>query len=151
MKVTYYVASSIDGYIAKDDGDVSWLEELDIPPEENGYEAFYSTVDALVMGRKTYQIIDSFGTWPYGDKPAWVCSNSKVTSVKGANLQKDTSPEDVIQAAYKMGIAHLWLVGGGSLAASFIEKSLLTDIKQRRMILSRDGGSASQRCWRLRK
>jgi dihydrofolate reductase len=50
MKVTYYVASSLDGYIAKQDGDVSWLEELNISMEDTGYNEFYSTVDALVMG-----------------------------------------------------------------------------------------------------
>ncbi len=50
MKTTYYVASSLDGYIAKEDGDVSWLEELVISMDDTGYEEFYSTVDALVMG-----------------------------------------------------------------------------------------------------
>jgi dihydrofolate reductase len=50
MKITYYVASSLDGYIAKEDGDVSWLDELAISLEETGYDEFYSTVDALVMG-----------------------------------------------------------------------------------------------------
>ena len=49
MKITYYVASSLDGYIAKEDGDVSWLDELNISMEDVGYDEFYSTVDALVM------------------------------------------------------------------------------------------------------
>ena len=61
MKTTYYVASSLDGYIARESGDVSWLEDLGIPMEETGYEEFYATVDALVMGRKTYDMIVSFG------------------------------------------------------------------------------------------
>jgi dihydrofolate reductase len=133
MKVTYYVASSIDGYIAEENGDVSWLEEFNIPPEENGYEAFFSTVDALVMGRRTFEVIYRFGVWPYGDKPVWVCTNSNVKSIEGANHQRDTSPEGVIEAAHKMGVAHLWLVGGGSLAASFIDKSLLTNISVAQM------------------
>ena len=64
MKVTYYVASSLDGYIAKEDGDVSWLEDLNISMEDAGYDKFYSTVDALVMGRKTYELVVSFGQWP---------------------------------------------------------------------------------------
>jgi len=75
MKITYYVASSLDGYIAKEDGDVSWLEQLNIPMEETGYDEFYSTVDAIVMGRNTYKMIVSFGQWPYGDKPGWVCTS----------------------------------------------------------------------------
>ena len=128
MKVTYYVASSLDGYIAKEDGDVSWLEELNISMENAGYDEFYSTVDALVMGRKTYEMIVSFGQWPYGDKPVWVCESSKITPMDGSNLQVGNTPEEVYQAANKMNIKHLWLVGGGSLASSFLENNLLTNI-----------------------
>jgi dihydrofolate reductase len=126
--VTYYVASSVDGYIAKENGDVSWLFELGIPMEETGYDEFFATVDGLVMGSKTYEMIHTFGNWPYGNKPTWVCTKSKIKSITGANIQKDTSPEDVIEEARKMKINHLWLVGGGNLAAYFIEHSLLTNI-----------------------
>ena len=128
MKVTYYVASSLDGYIAKEDGDVSWLEELDISMEDAGYDEFFSTVDALVMGRKTYEMIVSFGQWPYGDKPVWVCSSNSITPIEGSNLQAGSTPEEAYKTANKMNIKHLWLVGGGSLAASFLEKNLLTNI-----------------------
>lgn len=128
MKVTYYVASSLDGYIAKKDGDVSWLEELDISMEDAGYDEFFSTVDALVMGRKTYEMIVSFGQWPYGDKPVWVCSSNSITPIEGSNLQAGSTPEEAYKTANEMNIKHLWLVGGGSLAASFLEKNLLTNI-----------------------
>jgi dihydrofolate reductase len=128
MKVTYYVASSLDGYIAKEDGDVSWLEELNISMEDAGYDEFYSTVDALVMGRKTYEMIVSFGQWPYGDKPVWVCSSNKITPIEGNNLQAGSTPEEAYKAANEMNIKHLWLVGGGSLASSFLENNLLTNI-----------------------
>ena len=128
MKVTYYVASSLDGYIAKEDGDVSWLEELNISMEDAGYDEFYSTVNALVMGRKTYEIIVSFGQWPYGEKPVWVCSSNKITAIEGCSLQDGNTPEEVCKAANEMNIKHLWLVGGGSLASSFVESNLLTNI-----------------------
>lgn len=128
MKTTYYVASSLDGYIAKEDGDVSWLDELNISMEDAGYDEFYSTVDALVMGRKTYDMIVSFGQWPYGDKPVWVCSRNKIIPMEGCNLQTGSSPEDAYKAAKDMNIKHLWLVGGGSLASSFIATNLLTNI-----------------------
>jgi dihydrofolate reductase len=128
MKVTYYVASSLDGYIAKEDGDVSWLEELDISMEDAGYDDFFSTVDALVMGRKTYEMIVSFGQWPYGDKPVWVCSSNSITPIEDSNLQAGSTPEEAYKAANEMNIKHLWLVGGGNLASSFLEKNLLTNI-----------------------
>jgi dihydrofolate reductase len=128
MKVTYYVASSLDGYIAKEDGNVSWLENLDISMEDAGYEEFYATVDALVMGRKTYEMVVSFGQWPYGDKPIWVCSSNSITPIKGSNLQAGSTPEETFKAANEMDIKHLWLVGGGILASSFLESNLLTNI-----------------------
>ena len=128
MKTTYYVASSLDGYIAKEDGDVSWLEELNISMEDAGYNEFYPTVNALVMGRKTYEMIASFGQWPYGDKPVWVCSRNKISPIEGCNLQAESTPEEVYKAAENKAIKHLWLVGGGSLASSFVENNLLTNI-----------------------
>ena len=128
MKVTYYVASSLDGYIAKEDGDVSWLEELDISLEEAGYDKFYSTVDALVMGRKTYEMIINFGQWPYGDKPIWVCTSNEIKAMEGCNLQVGNTPKPAYQSASEMNIKHLWLVGGGSLASSFLQNNLLTNV-----------------------
>ncbi len=128
MKVTYYVASSLDGYIAKEDGDVSWLEECGISIEDTDYEDFYSTVDALVMGRKTYEMIVSFGQWPYDEKPVWVCSTGKIERIDGCNLQVGCTPESVYASANKMKLEHLWCVGGGSLASSFLEKNLLTNV-----------------------
>lgn len=128
MKVTYYVASSLDGYIAREDGDVSWLETLDISMEDTGYNEFYSTVDALVMGRKTYEMIVSFGAWPYGDKPVWICSSNSITAIEGCNLKVGRKPKEVYSAAKEMNIKHLWLVGGGSLASSFLETNVLTNI-----------------------
>ena len=128
MQITYYAASSLDGYIAKENGDVSWLDSLNISPDRTGYEVFYATVDSLVMGRKTYDIIQSFGKWPYGNKPTWVCTHSSIKPIAGARLQTETSPNQVVVAAKQMGLKHLWLVGGGLLASAFLEQSLLTNI-----------------------
>jgi len=128
MKTTYYVASSLDGYIAKADGDVSWLEELDISIDDTGYNEFYATVDALVMGRKIYEMIKGFGEWPYGEKPVWVGSSNKIEPMEGCNLQKGSAPAEAYKTAQKNNIKHLWLVGGGSLVSSFIENNLLTNM-----------------------
>ena len=140
MKITYYVASSLDGYIAKQDGDVSWLDDLGISPEEAGYEEFYSTVDALVMGRKTYDMIVSFGQWPYGDKPVWICSSRKVKPINDCNMQNGKTPQDIYSEAQAQGVNHLWLVGGGMLAASFLEEKLLTHLSISQMPIILGGG-----------
>ncbi len=140
MKVTYYVASSLDGYIAKEDGDVSWLEELGISMEETGYDEFFATVDALVMGRKTYDFIYDFGSWPYGDKPTWVCTSSSFNVIDGCNLQNASNPKDVKKEAEDLGTKHLWLVGGGALAGSFIKNKLLTHLSISQMPIILGGG-----------
>lgn len=128
MNITYYAACSLDGFIAKPDGDVSWLDELGIPMAETGYEAFYAGVDGLVMGRGTYDVLSGLGPWPYDDKPAWVCSHRHVPALPKANLQAARTPEGVAASARAMGLGHLWLVGGGSLAAAFLAHGLLTRI-----------------------
>lgn len=92
MKITYYVASSLDGYIAKEDGDVSWLDDLGISLEESGYEEFYSTVDALVMGRNTYDVVSAFGSWPYGDSPTWACTTNAVNVTADCNFAEWKNP-----------------------------------------------------------
>ena len=71
MKITYYCAMSSDGYIARDDGDVSWLDEANIDESPSSYDEFFARVDGLAMGRGTYDFIFNYGSWPYGDVCTW--------------------------------------------------------------------------------
>lgn len=125
MRVTYYLAASLDGYIAETDGSVSWLDKLKIDQSDTGYEAFFDSVDSLVMGRGTYDFVLDHGNWPYGDKPSWVCASTPFTVLDGCNLQAATTPATVIKEAEAQGMKHLWLVGGGKLATSFVQAELL--------------------------
>lgn len=128
MEITYYLASSVDGFIAKEDGDVSWMEELGIPYDHSGYNEFFSSIDGLIMGRKTYQMIQDFGSWPYEDKPTWICSNGEVEAMEGCKLQEQTLPVEAVEAADAAGLKHLWCVGGGVLATALLERDLLDKI-----------------------
>jgi len=89
--------------------------------EQSGYNEFYDTVDGLVMGPKTYDMIREFGKWPYGDKPTWICSSGTIELMEGMNLQIEIGPTEVTKTAKASGVEHLWLVGGGSLACAFAE------------------------------
>jgi len=140
LKITYYVASSLDGYIAKEDGDVSWLDDLGISMEETGYEEFIASVDGVVMGRNTYEFILNYGSWPYGDLPTWVCTRRELDLIEGCNLQNATQPINVKKEAEGLGLKHLWLVGGGKLASSFISKKILTHLSVSQMPLILGGG-----------
>ncbi len=128
MKISYNLAASIDGYIADDKGGVSWLDKLKIDPADTGHEAFFETVDALVMGRDTYAFVQDYGEWPYGDIPVWVCTGRPLETMQGCNLQNGTDPETVHKCALQSQVEHLWLVGGGKLASSFLQGGLLTHV-----------------------
>src|SRR5436309_16070006 len=70
MKASIFIATSLDGFIARAHGDLGWL-----PPgggEPHRYDEFMATVDALVIGRKTFGTVLTFDTWPYGEKPVFV-------------------------------------------------------------------------------
>ncbi len=79
MKITVYIAATVDGLIAREDGDVGWLDEYQQDPgEDYGFGAFFASVDCLVMGRKTFEKVLSFDEWGYGDKKVVVLSHGEV-------------------------------------------------------------------------
>ncbi len=140
MKVTYYVATSLDGFIAREDGDVSWLDDMNIDMTDTGYDDFFASIDGLVMGRNTYDFVFNYGSWPYGDKPTWVCTSSELESLEGANLKIAKTADDVVKEAELKGLKHLWLVGGGKLASSFLEKGLITHLSISEMPVKLESG-----------
>ena len=140
MKITYCAAASLDGFIARDDGDVSWLDEMNIDAKDCGLEEFFASVDGLVMGRKTYDFVFDYGSWPYEDKPTWVCTHRDVQLLQGANLRISRTIDDVVAEANSLNLQHLWLVGGGKLASSFLAKDLLTHVSLSEMPIKLERG-----------
>ncbi len=140
MKITYYVATSLDGFIAREDGDVSWLDDMDIDMTDTGYDDFFASIDGLVMGRSTYDFIFDYGSWIYEDKPSWVCTSRDLETLEGANLRIVETVDDVVKETELQGIKHLWLVGGGKLASSFFEKGLLTHLSISEMPINLESG-----------
>ncbi|MEM7477671.1 MAG: dihydrofolate reductase family protein [Planctomycetota bacterium] len=128
IKITYCAAISRDGFIAREDGDVSWLEESSVNPEESGLAELFADADALVMGRKTYDFVFEYGSWPYEDKHTYVCTTRTLERMPGANLTFAASVADVMQDVTSKGYRHVWLLGGGQLASSFFELGLLTHL-----------------------
>ncbi len=70
-----FIAASLDGYIARPDGDIGWLADFQAADEDHGYEAFIEGVDGLLMGRNTFAKVRSFGEWPYA-RPVIVATRS---------------------------------------------------------------------------
>ena len=140
MKITYSAAASLDGFIARPDGDVSWLEGMEIDPNETGMAEFFNRIDGLVMGRKSYDFVFDYGSWPYEDKPTWVCTHHDLQPMDGANLIVVEGIEDVVNGATSRGVKHLWLVCGGRLASSFLEQGLITNLSIAQMPIELGSG-----------
>jgi dihydrofolate reductase len=121
--VTLYIATSVDGYIADEDGSVDWLDQFGSESAESdatgGFSAFFESVDCLVVGATTYQQILGFGEWPYGEKPTYVFTHRELPPTTEAVEFVDG---DVAAVASELERKHdhVWLVGGAQLAQSFL-------------------------------
>ena len=126
VRVTYYVAASLDGFIAKPDGAVDWLSIVQVNGEDYGYADFFRSVDGLLMGRATFDKARESGDWPYGTRPCWVWTRGALESKPGSVIETAASPSTVIETAQGQGLKHLWLVGGAQLAAVFAAEKLIS-------------------------
>ena len=129
LDIIYYVACSVDGFIAKIDGSVEWLDAYQGRGEDYGYGEFYSACDALIMGSHTYEVTVKFGDWPSKDKPSWVFSRRDLTVVDASVTITGLDPAAVVEEMQSKGIEQAWMMGGGKLAGSFLEAGLLTEFR----------------------
>lgn len=118
-EVVLYIASSLDGYIATVDGGVEWLSAVELEGEDYGYQAFFDSIDALVMGSRTYEQILGFGEWPYGNKPCWVLSSRALNSVVPSVQITAETVDGLLAALATQGLKRIWLVGGSALIGAF--------------------------------
>ena len=123
----YYVAMSIDGFIADKNGELGWLETLPQTDDDYGYNRLLFDTDALIMGRKTYEQVLGFGEWPYADKLTWVMTSQPLVSDRDDVIITHQSPADVIAEIGERGLGQIWLVGGGLLAKTFHDQSLISE------------------------
>ncbi len=132
------MAISLDGFIADENGDVGWLNELPPPEDPNedmGFGALMQSIDRLVMGRNTFNQVLKFGSWPYGDTPVTVLSHQSppIELPAGAKLSfTKGSPETLIQLFQSEGDSHIYLDGGNViqqfLSADLIDEFILTQV-----------------------
>ena len=130
-RVSVFIATSLDGFIARQDGDVAWLHEGEPPPEgeDLGFGELMNAIDYLLMGRVTFEKVLEFGQWPY-EKPVMVLSRS-LTEVPG-HLQSrvsitSDSPEALMKRLDQAGVRHVYL-DGGKVIQSFLGHGLVDDL-----------------------
>ena len=138
MKTSVYIATSLDGFIAREDGSLDWLPGSDgesESEEDYGYQDFMDSVDVLVMGRNSYEMVMSFGEWPYGEKRVVVLSSSLKKLGKGLpdNVElKSCTPNELLTHLEASDCKHAYIDGGktiqGFLRANLIDEIIVTRI-----------------------
>jgi dihydrofolate reductase len=124
-EISYYAAISLDGFIAKTDGNVDWLNKYLATGEDYGFAKFNASIQGIVMGRATYEKSQEFDSWPAGETPCWVFSSQPMSSDIESVKFTSAAPEDVLNEMSNAGIERAWLMGGGKLAASFLTAGLI--------------------------
>lgn len=127
LSVVFYIATSLDGYIATPEGSVEWLSPFEVEGEDYGYGDFFDSIDGLVMGRTTYDQVLGFGDWVYGEKPCWVCTGRSLQPPQPNIIPTAQTPAEVVQTAHSQEVQRLWLVGGAKLADSFRQAGLISE------------------------
>ena len=132
MKASVFIGTSLDGFIARADGALDFL-----PPgggEPHGYDEFMATVDALVIGRKTFETVLAFATWPYGEKPVFVLSTHELAPAPAGAVVERLSgePAEIVSQLAARGIQHIYVDGGITiqrfLQAGLIQRLIITRV-----------------------
>ena len=123
-EIIYHAAASLDGFIADADGGVDWLDGYE-DPEHFGLDAFYATIDGVIMGAATY--VFALGhPWMLEDTPTWVFTSRDLRLAAPTVTLTTESPTALVDRLGAAGHERLWLMGGGRLAASFRDAGLIT-------------------------
>jgi len=135
-KVSVYIATSLDGFIARKNGDLDWLNSGDEQGREDyGYQEFMNSVDVLVMGRKTFEKALTFGEWPYTGRKVVVLSTGAPSipdSLQDSVAVLSLSPKDLVEHFSSHGPTHLYIDGGITIqhfiAAGLVDEMIITRI-----------------------
>jgi len=126
-----FIATSLDGFIARPDGDIGWLLERDDPAEDHGYSSFIADKDTIVMGRGCYEKVLTMGEWAY-DRPVLVLSRQLADKpvpegLKGRVRFSGSTPVDAMAQLEAEGVRRVY-VDGGQLVQSFLRDGLIADL-----------------------
>ncbi len=130
MKTTVYIATSLDGFIARPDGDIDWLMNIENPAKDDyGYSEFYSGIDAIVTGRGTFEKVLSFPSWPY-DKKVFVLSTTLKelpSALRDKAVIVSMNPKELLRHLAEQGYKSLY-IDGGKVIQSFLRDDCIDDL-----------------------
>ncbi len=126
-KVILYIATSLDGYIARQDGDIGWLSLVEQTGEDYGYNDFIKTVDTVILGRKTYDKVLSFGIgFPHAEKECYVITRSEIPSKDKIIFYNKDLKELVKLLKSKVG-KNIFVDGGGEIVNELMRQNLIDE------------------------
>ncbi|KKH49348.1 dihydrofolate reductase family protein [Methanosarcina sp. 1.H.A.2.2] len=129
-RIKLYIACSLDGFIAQENGSIDWLTEYESSPKTDyGYSEFYASISTVLMGRKTYEQVLSFGDWPYGEKKTYVFTRQKEPLLRENNVEFVSGDVgEFMRQVQENTDEDIWLVGGSQLIKAFLEEDLVQDL-----------------------
>jgi len=132
-KCSVFIATSLDGYISRDDGSIDWLMKANtlVPAgEDGGYNSFIETVDRLVMGRHSFEKVLSFDEWPYGNLQVIVMTSTNITipeHLRSFVSSSSETPTALVDRLSKLGAKHLYIDGGVTIQR-FLDEDLINEM-----------------------
>jgi dihydrofolate reductase len=121
-----FIGASVDGYIAREDGDMDWLISRGQAVGDTGYDDFFASVDAVAMGRTTYEKVLALDIWPYQDTPVHVVS-STLGGRAAEQVQVHRTIDDLCAALKDEDIKRVY-IDGGRLVQGFLRRGLVSEL-----------------------
>jgi dihydrofolate reductase len=129
MKISVYVGTSLDGFIARKDGNIDWLVKFQNNEVSKSYEEFISRIDTIVIGRGTYETVLNFPSWPY-EKKVFVLSTSIKQipdSLKGKASILSMKPKELLDFLSHEGFSNIY-VDGGKVIQNFLKEDCIDEL-----------------------
>jgi len=132
MKISVFIATSLDGFIARENGDVDWLSgpQTDINGEDFGFQDFMDSVDTIVMGRNTFEFVMASGEWFYGSKNFIVLTSRElqIPEKYPPTIEKfNGTPQELVEYISTKGAKHIYIDGGKTIQ-DFLKAGLIQQI-----------------------
>lgn len=142
-RTVYYVAQSLDGFIADREGSLDWLLDFGFDDFQQQYDDFLAGVGAIVMGAGTYRwLAEHSEPWAYTKTPTWVVTHGDLPAIDGAVFQRSDDAEAALQEARAVaGELDTWVVGGGVMAATLVDARLIDRLQVTTMPVTLGAGT----------
>jgi dihydrofolate reductase len=122
-QVSAFIAASLDGFIAREDGSIDFLDCVNMPSEDYGFAEFFARIDTAILGRGTWETVNAFETWPFPGKRVTVLTHRELPSRHGESAHAGALMP-LLARLHAEGARHVYLDGGGAIRQALAENLL---------------------------